>query len=412
MAVTIASIIIPVNTYLGDISDNSVTTTERINAISEATAWIIENTTNDHTIKTYNLDFIAGLTTYKISSGLADMLEPSDLRRSEVNQFMAATRKSPRELAEDIANDSPEFAFAIQRQNSDALIKINLNGLYSATQIATFDTTTTDGGTWVADAVNSDANTLTTDSTEFTEGTGSIRFNVTVAQSANNRATISNTINSQDLSSFLDIGVLVLDVFIPSATFMQSVTLYWGSDSSNYWSYTATTDAQGNTIATGWNTFKFDWNLATKTSTPVITTTKYYRIDVNYTASQPNDTSFRLDNLRIAHPERLTFYYLSDALGTTAGGTALYRYTATTDIPYYSGQYDHYIYPIAHKATAILMRSIGLDNYAKLEDEEANKSLATKIKLFPSSIVKEDRAFKVKQVNLRRRKFTSKRRTF
>lgn len=399
MSITVSDVQTQLNTFFRDASTDSVSAAERLQAINEATVWLIENTTNDHAIRTYNLDYVAGLHTYKISSALADVLEPADLRRTEVYQTMPATRKAPREIVEDIANKSNEFAFAVERKDGAAYLKINLAGRYQQQAVASFDSLTADGGTWAA---SSDASNVTVESSELTQGSGSIEFDVSGATTV---ATISSTITNQDFTDYDDIGVLTLDAYIPESADTTSLTLYWGNSASVYFSVTATTDAQGNTIADGWNTFKFNWIDATETGTVDVTAIDYVRIDINYGAGQAADTGYRLDNLNIAHPERLVFHYLSDRVGTSSGGTTLYRYTATTDIPFYSGQYDHYIFPVAHKAASILFDAVGLSQDSQKQASEANTSLTSKIKLFPSSMVKEDRAFKVKQTNFNRRKF-------
>ena len=407
MAITCANLTTLINTFIRDTTTDSVSAAERRAAMDEATVWLIENTTNDHIIETYNLDYVDGIHNYKISSALADFLEPADLRRATDDHGMPATHKSSREMAEDIGSGSSEFAFAIERKDSSAYAIINLQGKYQRQSIATFDSLTADGGTWVADTTNSDAVTVVADEIEMTEGAGSTKFDVDVSQSANNRATLSSTITSVDLTDWDDIGSFTLDVYVPDATETTSVTLYWGNSSTVYFSLAKTTDAQGNTIADGWNTFKFDWPDATETGSVDVTAIDYIRIDVNYGAGQGDDTGYRIDNLQIAKPERLVFYYLGMSLGWTAAGTLtkIYRYTAETNVPFYSDSYEHYLYPVAHKASAVLFRSMGLMKDAEAEDIEAEKALKTKQKLFPSSLTKEDRSFKAKQISFVRRKF-------
>src|SRR3990167_10217808 len=362
MAITCANLTTLINTFIRDTTTDSVSAAERRAAMDEATVWLIESTTNDHIIETYNLDYVDGIHNYKISSALADFLEPADLRRATNDQDMPATHKSSREMAEDIGSGSSEFAFAIERKDSSAYAIINLQGKYQRQSIATFDSLTADGGTWVADTTNSDAVTVVADEIEMTEGAGSTKFDVDVSQSANNRATLSSTITSVDLTDWDDIGSFTIDVYVPDATETTSVTLYWGNSSTVYFSLAKTTDAQGNTIADGWNTFKFDWPDATETGSVDVTAIDYIRIDVNYGAGQGDDTGYRIDNLQIAKPERLVFYYLGMSLGWTAAGTLtkIYRYTAETNVPFYSDSYEHYLYPVAHKASAVLFRSMGL----------------------------------------------------
>jgi hypothetical protein len=105
-------------------------------------------------------------------------------------------------------------------------------------------------------------------------------------------------------------------------------------------------------------------------------------------------------------PEILTFHYISQRIGVNSSGTTLYKFGATNDVPFYSGQYDHYKFPVAHKAAAILFRApLGLKEDAVMAEMEAEKALTQKQKLFGSVHVPEDRSFKLKQVSFNRRKF-------
>jgi len=405
MAVLVSDLVTQLDTNFRDSSTNSISAAERRQALTEATVWLMENTLNDHMINTYSLNYAYGVFYYKINSAIADFLEPSDLRRAEDKHTMAATRKSPRELAEDIANESSEFAFAIERKDGNTYAVINLTDSENIQQIATFDSTTSDGGTWAADTTNSDATNVAANTDTYKQGAGSLSFDLDVSQSGNNRATISGTTSSFDLSAYLDHGYFIFWMYIPDSTYTSSVTLYWGSDSSNYWSVTATTDAEGNAIADGWNKFSFAWADATKTSSPDESAIDYIRIDLNYTGSQGDDTGYLIDDLMISEPETLTFYYLTQAIGTDTNGTNLYAYAATTDIPYFSGVYDNYKFAVCHKAAEILFRAVGLQQDADYELMKANESLKSKKEIFPTSAVKEAKSFKVKQLNFNRRKY-------
>jgi hypothetical protein len=406
MAITVADLFSTLHKNLGDYTNDSVSTTEKYDALTEATVWLIEHTTNEHAVRTYDINYIDTVHAYKISNSIADMLEPADLRRGEEDQTIPATRKSSREMAEDIANKSPEFAFTVERKNGNSYAIINLRGKYPAQSIASFDSVTDDGGSWTADTVNSDATNVTTDNKEFTEGDGSINFDINVSQSSNNFAAIYNTNASpKDLSDYGSDGVLLIDVYIPDATYTSSITFRWGNNASNYFSATVTTDVNGNPLSSGWNSVAFNWEDATETGTVNVTAIKYYYISINYTASQFSDTDYRLDNLRIAKPEKLVFHYISQSIGKNSSGNLIYKFSAQTDVPYFSGQYDNYKFPVCHKAAEILFSIIGLYDNARKSEKMAEEALSQKQKLFSSVIVPEDRSFKVKQISFRRRKF-------
>jgi hypothetical protein len=140
------------------------------------------------------------------------------------------------------------------------------------------------------------------------------------------------------------------------------------------------------------------------TSTPDASAIDYFRIDLNYSASQGDDTDFRVDDWKLIRPVKLVFHYISWFLGTdTTGATQLRAFTATTDIPFYSGLYDQYNFPVAHKAAEILLYSMKDFNQAIAHGTEANKSLSRLLKTFPSSKRPETHSFKVFGVNFNRR---------
>ena len=403
MSVTVASIVTPLDTYIGDSSTDRISSAERIAAITEATAWLQQETGNDHMIKTYTLPYFDNVHVYKVTTAIASLLEGADLRRGEDDQSYSFSHKSSRELAEEIGQSATESSWAIERRDSNWFLVVNHQSKYSPQSIASFDSLTIDGGTWTADTTNSDATNVTADEVEFKQGGGCINFDVDVSQSGNNRATIYNDdLDEKDLTDYVDLAAWVFWVYLPDVTNFSSITFYWGSSDSAYWSATVTTDINSNSWVAGWNRVKVSWADATMTSTPDETAIDYIRVDFNYTGSQVDDTDFRIDDLTIVRPENLTFHYTSWYVGTNSGGTSLLAFTATTDIPYFSGQYDQYKFLVAHKAAAILLRSMHLTQEADREEIEAIKQLNTIKKIIPSSVTKEVKSFKVQGINFRR----------
>lgn len=407
MAITVASIITNFDTYIGDTSNDRVSAAERLQFITEGTAWLQEELGNDHMVKTYSLSYYDNVHYYKITSSVASLLEGADLRRGEADQGYSFAHKSSRELAEEIGQQNTESSWAIERRDSNWYLAVNHQSKYSPTTIASFDSLTIDGGTWTADTTNSDALNVTADSNEFKQGSGSINFDTDVSQSGNNRATIyTDDLDSKDLSDFVDLGAFVFWLYVPDVTYFTGVTLYWGSSDSAYWSASVTTDASGGAWANGWNRVAVLWSAATMTSTPDSEAIDYIRFDINYSASQTDDTDFRLDDLTIVRPETLTFFYTSWYVGTdTTGATSRLAFTATTDIPFFSGLYDQYKFAVAHKAASLaFFGTLQLDQRGSAHEVEAIKALNRARKIVPKSVTKEVKSFKVQGLNFRRRR--------
>lgn len=404
MSVTEASLETNFNTYIGDSSVDRISAAERLQLATESTVWLLEETGNDHMIKTYALSYFDNVHYYKVTTTIASILEGADLRRDEVSQIESAAHKSSRELAEEIGQGFEEFSWSIERRDGDSYIVVNLQSGKPKTQVAGFDSLTSDGGTWAADTTTSDASNVTADTFEFKQGSGSINFDIVAAQSGNNRATLSSTVSTQNLSQWEDTGSFIFWVYIPDPTYTTSVTLYWGTSSTKYWSATSTTPINGGAWAIGWNRVKIDWSGATKTSTPDSTTIAYIRFDLNYGASQADDTDYRIDDLTLVKPENLTFYYTSFYVGTdTTGATPKFAFTATSDIPYFSGQYDQYKYAVSHKMASIAFYGpLQNPTLGQLHEVEAIKALNRVKKLIPVSVTKEMKSFKVKGLNFAR----------
>ncbi len=403
MSITISNVQDELNTIIGDSSTDRVSAAQRLSYITQATAWFKEETSNDHSVSTFDIQYYDGINYYKISSAIGDYLESNDLRRKIGDNYTSFTPKSSREMAEDIAQQSGESAFAIERRDGDTYLVINHYSTYRTMQVSRMNSLTEDGGTWEADTTTSDATNLAINDVDSTEGGSSFSFDVDVSQSVNNRATVLNdTFTSGDLTEDKDITTFLLDIKFPAVTYITSVTFYWGSSSSNYYSVTQTTDINGNAFIADWQTLGFDWLGATVTGTPDDSDITYFRIDVNYSASQADATSFKLDNLRLSRPETLKFYYTNWNVGTSSVGADITKFTATTDIPYYSGQYDQYMFPIAQYAASLCFKDLRLYNEAEVKMVDAMRGVARVKKIVPSSVVKERKNFKVAGIRFNR----------
>jgi hypothetical protein len=404
MSITVATNIANLNTYISDDTNDRISATERLEALTEATVWLNEELGNDHAIKTYDLDFLDTVNYYKVTSSITDLLESAELRRKGSDTGLP---KSSKELAAEIAEGSTDFSWAIERRNADTFIAVTLNPKSGATQVASFESLTGDGGTWVADTSTSDANNLSIDNYEFIEGSASLKFDATVAQSGNNLASILNTsLAVKNLAEHQDIGSWLVEVYLPSVTNITSFTLVWGSSASAYWSATVTTDIDGGALRTGWNTLKLNWSSATKTASPDVTQINYIKASINYTGSQTNTVGFRIDDLRIANPERLTFFYNSWDVGTNSSGASISQFGATSDIPFYSGKYDQYRWAVAHKAASILYYGPLRDpQQGSVHEKDAEQQVRRLSKIVPKSTVKESHNFKVYGLNFNKRKY-------
>jgi hypothetical protein len=406
MAITVASLETNFNTYIRDTTTDTISAAERLQYATEATAWLLEETQTEQSDATYTLNYLDTVHEYKVTSSIADLMEGVDLRRAEADQYITWPRLSSNDIRQEIALESSESAYAIERRDRNAYLVINHESKYQAIGIEDCESLTANG-TWAMDATAGDGNNLTLDEVEFKQGNASFNFDITVAQTANNRATLSLTdFDSLDLTDYESLTSWLFEVYIPDVTYHTGFTFYWGSSDSAYWSASVTTDVNGSAWVNGWNTVKVNWADATKTSTPDVAATVFFRVDYNYSASQGNATDYRFDYLRLVRPEKLTFYYTSSSVGVTSSSdsTKLYAFAATTNVPYFSGQYDNLKYAVAHKMASMAFYKMGLRDDAQLEEQAAFVALKRSQKLFPSSKTPEVKNFKVKGLNFNRRR--------
>lgn len=408
MSITVASIQTPYNTFIGDTSTDRISAAERLQFINEGVIWLQTQLDNDHSIRTYSVSFFDTLVSYKLNSAVTDVLEGNALRKLVGEPDVEFTRKDARQVFTDIAEESYESSYALERRDSNLFLVVNHDAKYPALQVTSFDSLTNIGGTWAADTTNSDATNVAIDEVDGSNGTvGCLSFDVDVSQSGNNRATIYNDdINDEDLSDDKDLSSWLLDVKFPEITNISSVTLYWGSSDTAYYSVTSTTNYDGSAFTADFNnTIKFDWLGASVTGSPDYTAIDYIRIDVNYGAGQGDATSFKLDNLRLVRPETLKFHYTSWNVGTDTNGAQIKVFGATTDIPYFSGQYDQYLYAVAHKAAALTFKSLRLYNEADKEEQEAIAEMNRVRKVIPKSRPSEMKNFKVRGIRFGRSRY-------
>jgi hypothetical protein len=406
MATTVSTIQSKVNLFIRDTSLNSMSADDRLSAITIAVQELINEFGFDQTNLTYTLPFFNGVYEYNITTDVPYFLEPVSIER-ELGTGLndkPFSRLARRDIIHHIDNNIGDKEFSIEHKDENTIVTINLKPRYSGKLFDSCDSLTSNGE-WVVDSSTSDATNLTIDNTSYKTGSSSFNFDIDVSQSINNKATIYNeTIRPIDYSNDENLSSWIFWADIPDATDVTSYTLNWGTDSSNYWTGSATTDIMGNSLVDGWNRIKIDWSDATKIGSPDASNIGYSSISINYDAGQGDDTDFRIDDIRLIRPEILTFTYNGWRVGSNSSGTDLLAFTATSDIPFYSGQYDFFDNYVAHKAASILFKALRLYEDAQFEDLEAEKEKRKLKNKFPSSRLEESRTFRPSGVKRRIRR--------
>lgn len=212
--------------------------------------------------------------------------------------------------------------FTINFNGSVKTIRINATNLNQGITINGVDSITSNG-TWVA---SGDASTLTNDTINNAAGSGAIKFNL--AASGSQGLLTNSTMSAVDMTAHEDVSSLFYYVYLQTASVFTSVRLRWGSDSTNYWESTATTDSQGNAFVNGWNLIQANWSSATQTGSPDVTAVDYVQVAYNYNGTA--QTGCELDNIvsrlgTIYNIEYYSKYLFRDSI------TSAFQETVTDD---------------------------------------------------------------------------------
>lgn len=179
--------------------------------------------------------------------------------------------------------------------------RIFLNAGYTEPAIYTtiHNMDTFDGnGTWIA---SNDAENVVTDAAIFKQGTGSVAFDIDVALTTTNRASIFNsTLTDVDLSSFqLNEGGIIFWAYLTDQTKIKSFEFIFGSDSNNYYSVKQyDSDVQGKNYSEGWNRIFIPTINRAQVGTPDETAIGYVGVNIDFDSQATSQTSCRIDNIQ------------------------------------------------------------------------------------------------------------------
>lgn len=253
---------------------------------------------------------------------------PADLKGTQITDIRAQANRTPADNFTKVGQEE----FDMNKLNNTVTVDTNtgiktlriskklLPGslLHDANSI-------TESGTW---SVGGSATNLSVDTVNKITGSGSLRFDINAGGSS---SYIENsTFPAVDLTSYLNLGALFVWVYIPSTAIISSVSLRWGSSSSDYYSSTAASSVANTAFVVGWNLLRFDWAGATTTGSPVVTVIDYLRVTFNHTASAVSGC--RVDNIIAKLGSIYETGYFSKYLFRSAAGTWKERPDADTDL--------------------------------------------------------------------------------
>jgi len=338
MATTLADIVTLAKDRLRDQSGQSIDfTANGFRAINSTLR--IWNEVHDWpwTIKQVNFNFNPGIDTYAIDGLVSDFKYPLTIKGYKpFMKYAEYWMTSP--LRFDSAYIYPR-RFAIQ--NVSGIQTLRLASLDGSRASINTGTAYDQNGQWVG------ASAIGTVGSDQYEGYSlpssvSFLFNGT-SGTLTNDAAIYPTFTPVDLTIFNNRSNLYFDVYIPLTTNLTSFTLKWGSDASNYFSASATTDYVGAAFIVGWNRIKMSWSTTpTTVGTPLVSSIKYLQLTVTCSGST-NLGLFRVQNFWVSENVPIQMTYYSTNMVTTAAlvqSQIFASAAATTDLPLWSGRWD------------------------------------------------------------------------
>lgn len=391
----LSDIIKNINTYIGDSSTDRISADERYQAATEGTAWLLEELGNEHMTDRTDIEYIPTVTWYKMDSLTPYLLTAGQLRfKEDQGERVDFTRVEPRDLFTMAHN---RHAYAIERFNGESYLGIIVPDMNEYPHQDLIQMNENDGLTYTG--VNA---------SNIVKEKDAVRFDMTTTgPTTTGLTTVTDSI---DISSYDGVGVIIFEVEIPDIEEVTSVSIKFGENlSTDYYLGTVTQDINGNNLVAGVNTLKFKISELTPVGTPSLSDITVWSFNVNHLTSKPAVDGFRFSDLRVAEPLYLTFKYIFYRVGKDSTGDDIIEFTADTDVPFFMERYPQYRYAVAHKAAAVLFRSMVMPENARDEDRQANNSLDRYRKNFSGDRDMPSSQFKPAGINLRNRRIIRRR---
>ncbi len=195
-------------------------------------------------------------------------------------------------------------------------------------QISNLDSLSAGGGVW---STYLGASSIAVDNSNYVKGNASLKWNIS-PDPETTAGIVNSTLNSSDITKFITAGSGLVWAYITSATNVTNFKILIGSDSSNYYSASATTNNEGASFYAGWNLIRWDFINKETTGSPDSTAIDYCAIYMTKDTSKVSETDYRFDHLILKLGTHQQVRYYSRYGWQSSGGTFLEDSTATTDL--------------------------------------------------------------------------------
>lgn len=224
-----------------------------------------------------------------------------------------------------------------------------------------------------------DATDLVIDTNIFTEGSGSLSFEINPTLGGSGMASIYWPTNSDFQNELQNSGIFNLDVWLPDGN-ISEINLVLITDTGDYYTLSATAFNDGTAFPSAlnqWRTIAFSFVGDAVAGSPNIQNVTAMRIDfvLNGSFGSTPVPDFRVDNLRTVIPDLLDLIYLTSYKGTdSTGATKKVFLTEYTDIPAFANYIPDMLDVVAMRAAVILSPQI-LSNadFAQMYEKESER---------------------------------------
>lgn len=267
-----------------------------------------------------------------IFNSIWDYACPTDLKGNGIIDIRPQVNRTRLDIVGQVYNQAFDVSKSlsllpkttVQWNTAVKSLRINIPSLTAQTPINNCDSLTSNG-TWAA---GSSASSLAVDTVNYVSNSASLKFNL--ASSGSTGYLENSTMTQVDLSAWKNQGYFFIYTYLPTASNFTNVILRIGSDSSNYYTATATTTQENTVFQDGWNLLSFSWASMTTVGTPVDTAIDYSRVTWTYNGTA--QTAVRLDQITGALGTIYEIEYYSKYLFRSASGTFKEAETLDTDL--------------------------------------------------------------------------------
>ncbi len=239
--------------------------------------------------------------------------------------------------------------FTVQWQNGVKTIRVNAPNL--AFNVLVNGISSVNGnGVWTG---SSQVSGIATDNVNYADqsAAGSLVFNLASGSNPQTAYLVNSTQSAVDLTSYQNQGAFFLYVYFPTGADFSQVQVQIGSDSANYWTFTATQNQEGNAFENGWNMVQFNWLATTpQTGTPAVNALNYVKVLLTYNGN--SETAVRLNGLWCRIGLQYDIIYYSKYMFSD-GSTNVFKETVSQTSDYINldtDSYNLYLYQLAYQA--------------------------------------------------------------